>query len=82
MKTNPTLKIDIAGHTDNIGDPAKNQKLSEERVKVIKDYLLKNGIDGSRVTGKGYGGTKPVASNENEETRKMNRRVEFTIVEK
>jgi len=82
MKTNPTLKIDIAGHTDNVGDPLKNQKLSEERVKVIKDYLIKNGINGSRVTGKGYGGTKPVASNEKEESRKLNRRVEFTIVEK
>jgi outer membrane protein OmpA-like peptidoglycan-associated protein len=77
---NPTIKIEIAGHTDNVGDPKKNQKLSEDRVKAIKDYLINKGISPNRLTGKGYGGSKPIASNAKEETRKLNRRVEFTII--
>jgi len=80
LKDNPTIKIEIAGHTDNVGDPKKNQKLSEDRVKAIKNYLITNGISSNRLTGKGYGSSKPIASNATEETRKLNRRVEFTIV--
>ena len=79
---NPNIKIEISGHTDNVGDPAKNQKLSEDRVEIIKKYLVKKGISIKRLSGKGYGGTKPIASNATEETRKLNRRVEFTIVSK
>jgi outer membrane protein OmpA-like peptidoglycan-associated protein len=77
---NPTIKIEIDGHTDNVGDPKKNQKLSEDRVKTIKNYLINKGISATRLTGKGFGGSKPIASNTKEETRKLNRRVEFTIV--
>jgi outer membrane protein OmpA-like peptidoglycan-associated protein len=77
---NPTIKIEIAGHTDNVGDPKKNQKLSEDRVKAIKNYLISKGISATRLTGKGYGSSKPIASNAKEETRRLNRRVEFTIV--
>ena len=82
LKENPAIKIEVAGHTDNVGDPAKNLKLSEERVEAIKDYLTKNGIAASRISGKGYGGTQPIASNDKEETRKLNRRVEFKIISK
>jgi outer membrane protein OmpA-like peptidoglycan-associated protein len=77
---NPTIKIEIAGHTDNVGDPKKNQKLSEDRVKAIKNYLISKGISATRLTGKGYGSSKPIASNAKEETRRLNRRVEFTII--
>jgi outer membrane protein OmpA-like peptidoglycan-associated protein len=57
-----------------------NKELSEKRVETIKNYLVSKGIAADRITGKGMGGTKPVASNATEDTRKLNRRVEFTIV--
>ncbi|MFL5729984.1 MAG: OmpA family protein [Cytophagaceae bacterium] len=80
LMENPSIKIEIDGHTDNVGDPKKNQKLSEDRVKTIKNYLISKGVSATRLSGKGYGGSKPIASNAKEETRKLNRRVEFTIV--
>lgn len=80
MKQNPHVEIELAGHTDNRGRHDQNMKLSRERVYAVKDYLVKKGIEEKRITGKGYGGTKPIADNEAEETRAMNRRVEFTIV--
>ncbi|MDF2456515.1 MAG: yiaD [Cytophagaceae bacterium] len=82
LKDNPELKIEISGHTDNVGDPALNTKLSEERVLAIKNYLISKSISAKRLSGKGYGGSKPVASNATEETRKLNRRVEFVIIGK
>jgi len=77
---NPAIKIELAGHTDNVGNADLNRELSEQRVNTIKTYLVGKGISASRITGKGYGGTKPIADNNNEATRKLNRRVEFTIV--
>lgn len=77
---NPTIKIEIDGHTDNVGDPKKNQKLSEDRVKAIENYLISKGIAANRLKGKGYGSSRPIASNDREETRRLNRRVEFTII--
>jgi outer membrane protein OmpA-like peptidoglycan-associated protein len=82
MLAYPTMEIKLSGHTDNQGDPVKNQVLSEERVKEVKKYLVSKGIQSERITGAGYGGSLPVASNETEETRKLNRRVEFTITKK
>jgi outer membrane protein OmpA-like peptidoglycan-associated protein len=79
LKANPTVKIELAGHTDNRGIPAQNVKLSQARVEKVKDYLVSKGVEGKRITGKGYGGAKPIANNEDEETRKLNRRVEFVI---
>jgi OmpA-OmpF porin, OOP family len=79
LKANPQVKIELAGHTDNRGVHADNVKLSQQRVNRVKEYLVSKGIDSKRITGKGYGGTKPIASNDSEETRKMNRRVEFVI---
>lgn len=81
MQDNPQIKILIKGHTDNTGDPVKNLQLSEERVRAVKEYILSQGINAYRVTGKGYGGNQPIASNETEETRKLNRRVEFEVIE-
>ena len=80
MRDNPNLKILLKGHTDNTGDPVKNVKLSEARVKTVKAYILSKGISAYRVRGKGYGGNQPIASNANEQTRKLNRRVEFEVL--
>jgi outer membrane protein OmpA-like peptidoglycan-associated protein len=79
LKTNPKVKIELAGHTDNRGIPAQNVKLSQARVDKVKSYLVSMGIDSKRISGKGYGGAKPIASNDSEETRLFNRRVEFII---
>jgi OOP family OmpA-OmpF porin len=80
MKQNPKVEIELAGHTDNRGRSDQNMKLSRERVNTVKEYLVKKGIEGKRISGKGYGGTRPITENVDEETRAMNRRVEFTIV--
>lgn len=80
MEQNPGIEIELGGHTDNRGSAKANLKLSQERVDEVKQYLVENGIDEGRITGKGYGSLRPIASNKSEETRKLNRRVEFTIL--
>jgi outer membrane protein OmpA-like peptidoglycan-associated protein len=80
MKQNPKVEILLSGHTDNQGRHDMNMKLSRERVNTVKEYLVTKGIPGNRITGKGFGGTKPIADNYADETRALNRRVEFTIV--
>jgi len=80
MNENPTVKIELSGHTDNQGSSKLNVKLSQERVEKVERYLSEHGVDGKRIKGKGYGGLKPVASNASEETRKLNRRVEIKIL--
>ena len=80
MTENPTVKIELSGHTDNQGNSKLNIKLSQERVEKAKRYLTEHGIESKRIKGKGYGGTKPEASNASEETRKLNRRVEIKIL--
>jgi outer membrane protein OmpA-like peptidoglycan-associated protein len=81
MIDNPEIMIELSGHTDNVGNAKKNVILSQERVDVVKQYLVEKGIDEDRILGKGYGGAEPVASNKSEETRRLNRRVEFKIIE-
>jgi outer membrane protein OmpA-like peptidoglycan-associated protein len=80
MQENPQIKVQVSGHTDNVGSPADNLKLSNNRAKAVVDYLVSKGIDIKRLTWKGYGETKPVADNKTEEGRALNRRTEFTIV--
>ncbi len=80
LRANPSIKIRLEGHTDNRGVPKHNLRLSRARVESVEEYLVNKGISSRRISGKGYGGTKPIADNSNEETRKLNRRVEFTIV--
>jgi OmpA-OmpF porin, OOP family len=80
MKKNPKVEILLSGHTDNQGRHDANMKLSRERVATVKGYLVTKGISEKRITGKGFGGTKPIADNDADETRALNRRVEFTIV--
>jgi OOP family OmpA-OmpF porin len=77
MKTNPELKVEIQGHTDNVGKPDANLKLSDERAHAVMQALLDAGIAQDRMTAKGYGDTRPVADNSTEEGRAMNRRVEL-----
>jgi outer membrane protein OmpA-like peptidoglycan-associated protein len=79
LRDNPKVKIELSGHTDNRGIPGQNLKLSQARVEKVKEYLVSKGIDKRRISGKGYGGSRPIASNDSEETRLLNRRVEFTI---
>ncbi len=80
MKENPAMEIELSGHTDNRGNSKLNLQLSDDRVKAVERYLVKNGIKPGRISGRGYGGTKPIASNSNEDSRRRNRRVEFTII--
>ena len=82
MKDRPSLQIEIAGHTDNIGSHKINHKLSHDRSKAVSDFLIQNGIDKKRMHVKGYGENKPVASNDTKKGRRLNRRVEFTILKK
>jgi len=82
LKDYPTVEIKLEGHTDNQGDPALNLKLSQDRVNEVKKYLVQHGIASNRITTEGFGGSKPIAGNDQEETRKLNRRVEFRITKK
>jgi OOP family OmpA-OmpF porin len=82
LNDNPTVIIELSGHTDDAGKAALNLKLSRDRVARVKNYLTEKGIVASRVKGVGYGETKPIASNKTDEGRKMNRRVEFKILKK
>jgi outer membrane protein OmpA-like peptidoglycan-associated protein len=80
LRKNPTVFIEIEGHTDNQGDETHNIKLSEARAKAVIDYLLTNEISPERLSGKGYGATHPIQSNDTEEGRAANRRTECRIV--
>ncbi|MCB0805102.1 MAG: PD40 domain-containing protein [Bacteroidales bacterium] len=80
MQQNPELRIEISGHTDNVGMDEYNKVLSRNRAKSVYDYLVENGIDQSRLTYEGYGKTKPVDTNETEEGRANNRRTEFKVL--
>lgn len=82
LKENQKMIIDLSGHTDNRGTTTSLMVLSQNRVGAVKNYLISKGIPGGRITGKGYGGTKPIAPNDTEENRKLNRRVEFKIKKK
>ena len=80
LQTTPTLKIEIAGHTDNVGDRRLNQALSENRAKIITNYLVRQGIPEDRLRFNGYGDTRPAAPNDSEENKRKNRRVEFVVL--
>ncbi|HBG70349.1 MAG: hypothetical protein A2W93_15825 [Bacteroidetes bacterium GWF2_43_63] len=80
MKENPTLKIEISGHTDNVGSAAYNKTLSQSRAKAVVDYLIAAGIASDRMTSVGYGFDKPIAPNDTDEGRQLNRRTEFKII--
>ncbi len=79
MKEDASLNIDVKGHTDNTGKAELNQTLSQQRADAVKAYLVKKGIDESRITSNGYGDTQPIATNATAAGRQQNRRVEMVI---
>lgn len=79
LVTYPEYKIEINGHTDNTGSAEINKKLSEQRARTCRDYLISKGLQWARVASRGYGSTKPIASNETQNGRQTNRRVEFKL---
>ena len=79
LNQNVTVNIEIQGHTDNIGDGKLNEKLSFNRANAVYEYLLKNNINATRLTFKGFGASKPIADNKTESGRKNNRRTSFVI---
>jgi OOP family OmpA-OmpF porin len=82
LQQHERVVVEVAGHTDSIGSDAYNQKLSERRAIAVKDYLTSKGIKASRLTAKGYGESMPVASNDTEEGRAENRRVEMIVLDR
>jgi outer membrane protein OmpA-like peptidoglycan-associated protein len=81
LKDNPAIKIEIGGHTDNVGNAASNLKLSAGRAAAVEKYLESKGIHKDRILSKGYGMTKPVSENKTKEGKAKNRRVEFKILD-
>ena len=80
LKKNPEIKVEIDGHTDNIGPAAYNMNLSERRAKAVMEYFVDKGVEAERLTTKGFGLTMPAVSNDTEEGRTKNRRVTLTPV--
>lgn len=80
MKENPKIKIQISGHTDNVGNEKDNIALSSNRAKAVADYLVSKGIAAARISSKGYGSSQSIAENNSEENRALNRRTELSII--
>jgi OOP family OmpA-OmpF porin len=76
------LKVSIEGHTDNVGKPRDNKKLSQERAESVVAFLVEKGVAAERLSAKGWGEEKPVTTNDTDEGKAANRRVEFVIVER
>jgi len=82
MKSNPSMQVEIAGYTDAKGSDAYNIDLSQRRATSVRDYLVKHGVEKNRITAKGYGKEQPIASNDTDEGRAENRRVEFIVIKR
>jgi outer membrane protein OmpA-like peptidoglycan-associated protein len=80
LKENSGIRIEIQGHTDNVGNPADNEALSTNRAFSVKSRLEELGVEGQRINAKGFGAKKPLADNSSEEGRAKNRRTEFLIL--
>jgi outer membrane protein OmpA-like peptidoglycan-associated protein/tetratricopeptide (TPR) repeat protein len=80
MNDIPKLRIEISGHTDNVGSKKSNEQLSERRAKAVVDYLISKGVSASRLEYKGYGDTQPVSPNDTPQGRQQNRRTEFKVL--
>jgi outer membrane protein OmpA-like peptidoglycan-associated protein len=81
LKRNPDLKVELAGHTDDVGSASYNQKLSADRAESVRKALIDHGIDETRLSAKGYGANKPLWPNDNDEHRALNRRTEMIIID-
>lgn len=82
LNESPKIVIEVRGHTDNTGSNEINAKLSQDRADAVREYFISKGIEPDRVGSKGFGESKPVATNDTDEGRQQNRRVEFVIVKK
>jgi outer membrane protein OmpA-like peptidoglycan-associated protein len=82
MQADPNMEVEIAGYTDSEGDDSHNLELSRRRADAVKEYLLKKGIPENRIVTKGYGKENPIASNDTEDGRAENRRVEFVVLKR
>jgi Outer membrane protein and related peptidoglycan-associated (lipo)proteins len=82
LKENPNVEVEISGHTDNVGSRIYNINLSRLRAESVANFFISNGIDPKRLKVVGYGELLPIASNDTEEGRQMNRRVEFKIIKR
>ena len=82
LNSNPTVRMEISGHTDNTGSLRVNTRLSQDRAQSVVDYLEEHGIDPDRLDAMGYAFSQPIASNDTPEGRASNRRVEFKILSK
>ncbi|MCH8555942.1 MAG: OmpA family protein, partial [Schleiferiaceae bacterium] len=82
MKSNAQVRVDIQGHTDNVGNPQENQTLSINRAKSVYNYMLSKGIAANRLQHHGYGEDRPIASNDTPSGRAKNRRTVFVIISK
>jgi outer membrane protein OmpA-like peptidoglycan-associated protein len=80
MNNNPKIRIEIGGHTDNVGKHEDNQLLSENRAKAVKEYLVSNEIVETRIEYKGYAEVQPIDTNDSPEGRAKNRRTEFKVL--
>jgi outer membrane protein OmpA-like peptidoglycan-associated protein len=81
MKNNPTMVIQLEGHTDTQGDAKKQMKLSKNRVEAVKKYLIIRGVSGSRIKTVAFGGTQPISTARTAEAHRLNRRVEMRVLE-
>ncbi len=80
VKESPGFHVRVDGHTDNVGKPESNMRLSQERAEAVVKYLVeKKGVDARRLSAKGFGDTQPIADNKTEKGRAKNRRVDFTV---
>jgi len=82
LQDNPQIRlVEIGGHTDSTGDSGKNLLLSDQRARSVRDHLISQGIDGNRLRARGYGDRVPMGSNDTDDGKLQNRRVEFRIIE-
>ena len=79
LKSNPNVRIEIAGHTDSVGVDSYNQKLSQQRAEAVQQYFVSKGVEAGRMKAKGYGEAQPIADNSTDEGRARNRRVEMRV---
>ena len=81
LLTNPEIKVEIQGHTDNVGSAETNKKLSLDRAEVVKRFLIAKGVDGSRLSTVGFGDSRPISNNKSTEGKAFNRRIEFKVLD-
>ncbi|MCI0516353.1 MAG: OmpA family protein [Woeseiaceae bacterium] len=82
LKRNPTIRVEVAGHTDSVGDVDYNEGLSARRAATVRDYLISQGVSPARIASRGYGELQPIADNSSDEGKAANRRVVLRITER